>query len=242
MGSSHSAAIRIQSTIDCRGGRHHRSLRAVLAAELRADDLALEELRRNHIDLEGLLLADLLVLLRLGLHLRGDQHDRLLHRELGEGLRRHRALLRRGFPLVGDRLPRNVRRRQLLQLLQLEQQLRPVERLAPARAEELLLQPGDLRPQDRVLLLQELVVLEGNRGAHRSRATDAKPPGRLRGAKTFSYRSYHALSVPRFRSMPPSKSASASGASESFLPAAAGHEKRPSSSRFASTHTPVPSQ
>ena len=57
-------------------------------AILRAHELALEEFGRRDVDLEGALLADLLVAFRLRLHGGRNEFDRLLHRQVRERLGR----------------------------------------------------------------------------------------------------------------------------------------------------------
>ena len=136
-----------------RGRKERRAVAIQAVPELWPHDHALEELRRRHIDLEGALLADPFVKLRLRPHGRRDDLHGLLHGQVREGLRRQRALRRwaRG-PLVGDCRGRPFDRSEFLQLPELQAQLRRVQPLAPARPEELALEPRDLRPQGRDLL------------------------------------------------------------------------------------------
>ncbi len=69
--------------------------------------------------------------------------------------------------LVRRDLPRGGRRRESFQPLDLQEQLRAVDRLALAAAEELLLEPGNLRPQGRDLFPQGGdFVRRGGGGGH----------------------------------------------------------------------------
>jgi len=61
-----------------------------------------------------------------------------------------------GAPLVADRRRRHRRGGDLRQFAECEGQLRLVELFTLAAAEELFLQPVDLRPQHRILLFKEL--------------------------------------------------------------------------------------
>ena len=138
-----------------RGGHHRSRGRDCRALVLRPHDLAFEQFGRHDIDLEGPLLADPLEGRRLGLHLRRLNDDGLLHRQVGERLRRHGARLGRGCrPLVADRRRWDRRGGDLRQFAQFERQLRLVQLLALTAAEEFFLQPFVLGPQDRVLLLK----------------------------------------------------------------------------------------
>lgn len=127
---------------------------------------AAQELRRHDVHLEGLLLADLLVEGGGGLHGRGHELDGLRDRQVRERLRGRSARLGRRA-LVRRDLPRGGRRRESFQPLDLQEQLRAVDRLALAAAEELLLEPGNLRSQGRDLFPQGGdFVRRGGGGGH----------------------------------------------------------------------------
>jgi hypothetical protein len=168
------------------------------------------------------------------------------HRQVREGLRRQHALRRRpAGALVADRRDRPLRRGEFFQFIERQQQLRAVQLLALATTKELLLEPRDLPAQHRILLAQELHFIEGDGGrAHRARSVSGSPREFPPAKTIFAQRSYHPFIDPCRSSMPPMSSASASGARTSFLRSLLGfgQEKRPCSSRFANTHTPVPSQ
>src|SRR5580698_900475 len=107
--------------------------------------------------LVGSLLADALVVPGRGLHLGGDEFDRLGHRDILEELGGDRTLLPGLYrALVTDRLgPGRGRRGDLAQG---QRALQPVEFLALARAKHLAFEPGQLRAQGRVLPLQGEVL------------------------------------------------------------------------------------
>ena len=144
---------------------------------LRADNLALDDLGRSDVDLEGSLLADLFIQRRILFHDFRDDLDGLLDRQMREALRRQRPLRRRaGRTLAGDR-PDGTDRRRGFGLLNGEEQLRFVQSLALAAAKILLLHQRQLRlqfrdrrverrgetAQLRVFLLQEQHLLGGKR-------------------------------------------------------------------------------
>ena len=143
-----------------RGRRHRERPRALETVPiLRADDLALEELRRDDVHLEGPFLAHFFEKVRSGLHLGRLHHHRLRHRQLREEFLRALALGRSpGSSLVADLLQRGLAVRPLLELLQRELELGRIQLLALAPAEHALLQPGDLQTQLSIFDLQFLVL------------------------------------------------------------------------------------
>lgn len=144
-------------------------LRAVgFGAILHAHDLALEELRRRDLHLEGALLANFFIGRGLSLHSGRLDDDGFAHRQVREEFGGQRALRRgRGGALVGDRLPRRFRLgRQRFQFAQLEEQLLAVEQLFGLGAAE------DLPAQPRELALQ--VQQFALRGARRARGVTAR--------------------------------------------------------------------
>ena len=136
---------------------HHRRQHPVgLHPVLRADDLALKEFWRHHIDFKSPLFTDALKGFRLRFYRLGLDHHGLFDRQLGKHLCGHRALFGNLGPLVTDQLGRlHHRIGQLFKFTECELQLRPVQALALPAAEELLFEPADLRAQVRVLLLEE---------------------------------------------------------------------------------------
>jgi hypothetical protein len=82
--------------------RNHGSLLTLaLAPELRAHDLALDQLRSNQLHLEGSLLADLFKGIRRFLHLIGQDFHNLDYRKMRKHLRRHRTFFSLGLaPLI----------------------------------------------------------------------------------------------------------------------------------------------
>ena len=139
------------------GGDHRRMARVVLAPKLRAHELTFEQTRRNHIDFKGPLLGDLFVGLGIGLHLGGHDHHGLLHGQFGEGLSRGESRGAGWLPLGADRFGRRLRLGEFFEFAEVEQQLRPVQSLALAAAEEFAPEPFDLRAQHHVLLFEREV-------------------------------------------------------------------------------------
>ena len=92
----------IPAHADPRQGRgHDRRLLAVrLLSKLGPHELALHQARPDQFHLKGALLADLLVLLRRGLHLLGQDLHRLHDRQVLKHFRRHCALLGRRHPAL----------------------------------------------------------------------------------------------------------------------------------------------
>ena len=126
--------------------------------ELEPTDLPLHELRRDDVDLEGRLLADLLVEVRIGLHLLGEDLDGLGHREVVEALPIGLPL-RTGLPAgVGDFLLFGFLRLRCRDFPEGKQPLVGVDPLPLSPAEELTLEPLDL-------LLEQLdfLLLKQNR-------------------------------------------------------------------------------
>src|SRR5688500_18391941 len=209
-------------------------------------DLTLHQLRWNDIHFKCALFTDLLVEIRILLHRFWYDLDCLHHGKLREGLRWNRPRLPRFIPLVRDRLEAALGLRgKFFQFLQLKAQLRLIEPLTLPTAKQLLRQPGDLRAQRRILLPQQFDFISAGRGVTQTARIRKQFRAQVPLIIIFLYqRSYHAFNDPRLSSTPPISNASASGASASFARSSfgAGQEKRPSSSRFASTHTPVPSQ
>ena len=142
---------------------HRRQGAILLAAIFPTHELALEEGGRHDIDFKGAFFADLLEGRRLRQHFGGLDHDGFLHRQPGEGLRRHRAFLRRGLgAFVADGLGFRRRRGQLRQFGECELQLRGIdcgEFLALAAAEQLAFEPRDLLQQHGDTLLQTADLL-----------------------------------------------------------------------------------
>ena len=127
-------------------------------------DLALHQLGWHDVDLKGAFFADALVQIWILLHRLWHDLECFGHREVSKGLGRcNPRLLFLLTAFIRDRLG-PLRHRCARVIHSVELQLREIELLAFAATEHPLLEPGELRAQDRVLVPQHLHFLGTGRG------------------------------------------------------------------------------
>jgi hypothetical protein len=116
----------------------------------------LDQFRGHHVDLDGALLADPVVGLRGGLHLRRHDFHGFGDRQVGKVIRRQHPRRRRP-ELVRDLLPHPA-----------SAPVAPVQSFTFPAAKKLFLQPLDLRPLCRVLGFEERIFLDDLLGGRHS--------------------------------------------------------------------------